>query len=553
MLIAIDNTAGIQVTDAENPMRPQHYFASENRSIIIYGDLFDTKTAQWLTGKDVADSLDIGHDLMQKWEGAASVIAISRNRVEVYTDIYRLFCLYSVVQNDVILISDSLAQLRNAVPLHANKQAALELACINCTIGNKSIYTEVNTLTEGCKFTFSLFESTVQQQKEYFWKYPVKTGNAISLDAFAAEFNAHVKTGIQLSDTISLALTAGLDSRATLAAALQGKEKLHVYTHGFQNSQDVLVAKRIAKHLDLHYAFYDLDDRNFIQQIPALTARVNQSYEGSLNALSHAHAVKSYENQQTRAKVFFSSFGGELLRTYYLPENLPEKISLDAMADGIRKISQVKIWYDVFSESETQINEQLNHAIYQELLLAPDKSDYVALADYYYHRRNFNSVTSRFAYTYFTLFNPYFSKAIYAMVPDLQHEWKMNGDIQKQIVRNASPYLQRVLLNNKDAVHSNLVSTAQIAVAKAEYYTKVLINKLTNKWSFQLYFTDYDKWLKENHAEWFVAGFDQNNLHTVFKVPQLQTFSLEYISGRQNFAYYRFLTNIFSYLNFVNG
>ena len=554
MIIQLDIQSGIQILNNRTDNRDLQVLENDDTFLIIYGSLFDSAKVHWISVNELQKYTDLNTAFQNVFEGAASVVICNKkeNRIQVFTDPYRLFCLYIFRSQKKILISDSLVQLKNNNNVTINETSILELACINNTIGNKTIYNEISTLPEGKIYSFSKNENAIQEDVESYWDYPTKQDIDISLNEIAEVFNSHVKKGLQLSDSISLALTAGLDSRATLAAALSGKEKLKLYTHGFAKSNDVKVAAGIAKHFGITHNFYDLNSADFIQSIPELANVVNDGYEGSLNGLSHAHAVLSYTKQQQQTEVFFSSFGGELLRTYYLPPDLPSEISLDEMADGIRKISQVKVWFPVFNNNEKLVQEQLNHSIYNELQLAPDKSSFVALADFYYHRRNFNSVTTRFAAQYFKIFNPYFFREIYKMLPDVPAHLKINGDIQKQIVKDGDIYLSKVLLNNQYAAGNSVYSKLLVKAARAEHISKVLINKITNRQLHTLYFTDYDAWIKENHSEWFLNAFENYNNTEVFDKKELSHFTKEYLQGNQPYAYYKFLTNVFSYLNFIN-
>lgn len=557
MIIQIHPLKGITYSDAKDYLlrKDLKISVNENQILVIYGYLYNTSKHTWITTQDLAQADDIFTVREQYLDGSGSVIRIDlqKNVLDVYTDPYRLYCLYRVEVKDAVYISDSLVELNENIPFTLNNMAAVELSVINCTVGNKTIYNEAEILEEGFHFQYSVLQQKVVVGKNAFSSFPVTSGNQISLAEFNDAFTSHVKTGLKLAENISLALTAGLDSRCTLAASLSSKEKLHTYTHGFYNSNDVKLAKRISRKVGVQHKFYDLENIGFIQSIPEYSKQVNTFYEGQLNGLSHAHAILSYTQQQQVAETFFSSFGGELLRSYYLPDGLPPKVSLDAMADGIRRISAVKIRMPVFQKSEAEVIESLNQSIYAELKNAPDNSSYEALADYYYHRRNFNSVTTRFAGKYFKIFNPYFSKQLYKLVPDLPAHSKVLGEVQKFIVQRNSSILRNILLNSNEPVVDNFTGKLQAKAARIDYLRKVFINKISNRWTYRLYFTDYDNWIKQYHAEWFMDAFKKTEGSSqTFNSTELQSFVKKYLTGEQSFAYYRFLTNIFSYLNFIN-
>lgn len=518
---------------------------------IIYGYPVHLQNAAPFDPEHIIQAdLDSPAHYFDRTDGHGTLICLDHHRQEltIYTDPYRLYVLYFYLTAEKMIISDSLYEIRREVKLTVNEQAVIELSVINTTIGNKTLYQEIKTPDEGCCYTLRVpgQEPAVSVHRPF----PPPLSGSLDREAFIQRFRSWTAGGIALSQGTSLALTAGLDSRVSLASSLEDPSRIHTYTHGFSTSMDVRVAARLAGRAGVKHRFFDLDNENFIREIPAFFREVNSSYEGSLNALSHAHAVNSYHRQMEVADTFLSSFGGELLRSYYLPPGLKRGASLDAMADGIRKISSVSTDLSLFNDPAT-VEDRLNQAIYEELKQAPETADLSYLADYYYHRRNFNSVTTRFAGRYFRVFSPYFSRCVYDASLLADPEVRRSGDLQKWLVQPAGKKLTSLLLNDKEPVEESVRLQWLVRQKKLAYYSRVAVNKLTNRWTFRLYFTDYDKWIRNYHNDWFRKPFVHIHSDSGVDPEKALAFTNGYLKGDRSFAYYKLLTNLFSTLHFI--
>ena len=556
MLIKISTELGVQVAFSAADRKAKDLQIDEQPDYIgiTYGYLLCNSSTDWAAN---ADLMLLAKDGVAKFynetDGSGTFILIDKQQqqVAIFTDPYRLYCLYVYQSDSEIVISTSLMEIRQAAGLSVDSAALACLLVINCTLGTSTLYNEVKTLEEGCCFTLQC-QPHLQIESRTGWAFPLP-GSPASTGQLQQAFYSHVQRGLQLSDHISLALTSGLDSRATLAASLPGKSKLNTYTHGFSNSMDVSVARKLAKRVQVQHAFYDLEKNTaFHENIPRYMEQVNSSYEGSLNALSHAHAVVSYTQQAALADTFFSSFGGELLRSYYLPGGLSRSPSLAEIAEGIRKMSEVKTRYEIFERSEKETRDTINDAIYQQLKLAPQQGDAVYLTDYYYHRRNFNSVTTRFAGKYFKVFNPYFSRDIYTLAVNSDAVLKRSGKLQQQLVMPEGKTLTHVLINNKTPLTESAYLQWLARYKRVDYITKVLANKLTNRWYFRLYFTDYDNWIKTNHSGWASSLLAAMPEVSSLNKASVNAMGNDYLNGALPFTYYKSFTNVLSTIAFLS-
>ena len=556
MLIKINTGSGVEVAFSAADRSAKALQIDEHTDYIgiTYGYLLCNSGSGWAASKDLVVLAKNGvAKFYNETEGSGTFILIDKQRqqVAIFTDPYRLYCLYVLESDNEILVSTSLLELRKAKSLTFDTTALACLLVINCTLGKSTLYNEVKTLEEGCCFTL-LCRPHLQMESQTGWAFPLP-GAPVSAGQLQQAFYSHVHRGLQLSDHISLALTSGLDSRATLAASLPGKQKLHTYTHGFSNSMDVSVARKLAKRVQVQHAFYDLEkNTTFHENIPRYMELVNSSYEGSLNALSHAHAVVSYTQQAALADTFFSSFGGELLRSYYLPVGLSRSPSLAEIAEEIRKMSEVKTRYEIFERSEKETKDTINDVIYQQLKLAPQQGDAVYLTDYYYHRRNFNSVTTRFAGKYFKVFNPYFSRDIYTLAVNSDTTLKRSGKLQQQLVMPAGKALTHVLINNKIPLTESAYLHWLARYKRLDYITKVLTNKLTNRWYFRLYFTDYDNWIKSYHSSWASAVLAAMPEVSSLDTSAINAMANDYLNGTLPFTYYKSFTNLLSTIDYLS-
>src|SRR5699024_8599370 len=129
---------------------------------------------------------------------------------------------------------------------------------------------------------------------------------------FIKEFNNHLSTAFKLGETLSLPLTGGMDSRAVLSGSLKYKDKLHCYTHGLSNSEDVKISKKIIKLLNINYTHYNELGQSFIENIPETATELANVFEGMLNSVLFAHLKFSYERESKISDTFLTGIGGEL-------------------------------------------------------------------------------------------------------------------------------------------------------------------------------------------------------------------------------------------------
>lgn len=520
----------------------------ERKVRIIYGFLYSPELWEWHSPSDF--DLATG-DVIRSADGTGTYIEIDKpnKRLVMYTDPYRLYLPYLWQDEVRVLIADSLTELSQMVTLTPSEKAIAQLITINTTIGKETIYNEIELAEEGSVYEFNFSVDKIVKSVTPFRPFPAPDGQVYHADDLAQACSMNLMGGLKLGESFSFALTAGLDSRAILAMSYPEKEKLKAYTHGFEDSMDVKVARKLAGAVGLDYRLYDLGDPSvFTDKLTDCFETVNRYYEGSLNALSHSHAVISYTGQQDRAGIFLSSFGGELLRSYYLPAGVDEHTGLDEWAERIFGISAVPLLDPVFKDAAAT-KEQVLQGIYNELALCPVKGNPEYLADFYYHRRNFNGVTTRFAGKYFKVFSPYFQKDLFKMLPGVDPVERKNGRIQKRMVTLNNDHLSRYLLNQKEPVKDGFLPRMRAKSARADYYAKVLINKLTNRWAVKLYFTDYHSWITKDHADWFRSIFeDELPVQAGLELDRIRKFVQEWLEGEQPFKYYKVLTNMSSTL-----
>jgi len=114
------------------------------------------------------------------------------------------------------------------------------------------------------------------------------------------------------TNKVSLSITGGLDSRILLSILKKLDVELHGYTYGNPDSIDCVVAKEIAKKLEIPHKIYNIvyDNVSFRK-----AAEESIKLGNSLSSLHRAHRVEAAKNEAQFADIMFlGTMGGEFIK-----------------------------------------------------------------------------------------------------------------------------------------------------------------------------------------------------------------------------------------------
>jgi asparagine synthetase B (glutamine-hydrolysing) len=356
----------------------------------------------------------------------------------VISDAYRVYNLYYFHTNDELIISTEMKHIIALINFEYNNTSIQEFLNYGFIIGTKTYFKNVHRFDAATIYTF---DETMNLNKELYFSIDVST-SFIAKD-YLVEFNNHLAKGIQLSQNVSLPLTAGLDSRTILSGVLNYKDKIKCYTHGNNNNLDVQIAKRICKDLGIEHFQYNLDEFDYNEKFDSL----NNIFEASINSILFAHLKSVYEFQSSFAAVLFNGNGGELLRYYYYSEG---KNNVDELAEAIYfKIRHSRLLnIDIFIDKS--VDDKLISGIREELATYRSDDGYFNSNMFYLYNRfsNFSGFSLKLAGKYLNVFLPFLSKKLLNILNGIKPESIHSDVLQSYIIKYNSTKLTNYLVND---------------------------------------------------------------------------------------------------------
>ena len=195
----------------------------------------------------------------------------------------------------------------------------------------------------------------------------IKTGNYWSLNELLVEKQSSKKAGIDLIDnglktaldkvvkdkggSITASLTGGLDGRIVLSYLMSFKNRLHLYSFGHKDSDDITIPNTIASKEEITYTPYLLDERYLSEDYDRNARKTILNSNGTRN-YKRTHYLYAVERISSFTDTTISGiFGDEVLKISGVkPNNVISKNSIDFIASNFdvelitQKFKQDKLW-----------------------------------------------------------------------------------------------------------------------------------------------------------------------------------------------------------------
>jgi hypothetical protein len=186
---------------------------------------------------------------------------------------------------------DSIARLP-CCSLHFDVQAVLELVKIGKPINHRTLFKEISIVPAGSLVTIT---DGAVQIKEEVWQ-PQEAAGFDSADDYLDAMVAAMQASIARMDLgrSFLSLTAGLDTRAILAALTMQDKLLPAFTiSGPTPTLDAMRARQLSKMYGFPHTLVSID-HDIEDRLPEYTVRASR-YSGGLNSIEQAIELYLYE------------------------------------------------------------------------------------------------------------------------------------------------------------------------------------------------------------------------------------------------------------------
>lgn len=507
------------IETGEGDRRPYSVARSDAADVFVLGYPYDATSAQWL---DCARILDLysenNSSLTDRLEGSFAIVILDHAalRCLVIVDPYKIYTLFhGRPAGDRLVISDGVEEIaRRMDRIGLDNEGILQFTNFGFLIGDRTVIEGVRSFRAASVHTIDRY---LDIRSEPYWNIAggMVPGAAATKEDVAGAFDAHMSKGLSLGGRISMPLTGGLDSRTVLSSCINDKGRLHCYTHGRRDSDDVKISAKIAHRFGIPWDFYEIGD-GIVREIPVLAASMTGACNGLLNVVMSSHFLPSYEKESARGDIFFSGIGGELFRSYYMTDAASAAGSMEGFAGALRARIHIPSEPDVFAGMNGKdAAKKLDAAVLDEFSLY-GSDDRQLLSDRFYLENrvgNFTALSMRLIGEYFNLFNPFLERNMLNLVAALPAEAKRGMGIQKLLIERNNPGLGRILMDRaRTLTHEGGPARMAQIWQRAFVLARIYSNKLSGKQLFNFSFTDYDWWLKEYHRDYVLDLLDHDGM-----------------------------------------
>jgi len=255
------------------------------------------------------------------------VIDLARRKATLFNDRYGMSRVYFHEGKDEFLFASeakAILRIRPAVREIDATSLAMYLR-FSCVTGNRSLFKNISLLPPASAWTFEA-DSTPRKQS-YFDFAQWEKQETLPHDAFFEEFDNTASRVIPPyrggTEPVAMSLTAGLDTRAILAAAAKQDRPLPCYTFGglWGETFDIQMARKLAEICNQSHTTFRIDEK-FLRGFSEYARKNVYISDGTHDAFG-AHDVYFNNIAKDIAPIRLTGkFGSEVVRSKRLIPNI---------------------------------------------------------------------------------------------------------------------------------------------------------------------------------------------------------------------------------------
>ena len=262
----------------------------------------------------------------------------------------------------------------------------------NYIISDHTYVKNINTLSYA---TLVQIDRNGMINKDNYWTLsklftdePVRKKEGIDLldDGIKKALNKLLKNNI---NSLAVSLTGGLDSRIVLSYLMSFKDRLHLYSFGQPDSNDIIVPGNLTSNENILYTPYLLDEQYLSRDFIRCAKNTILNSNGTRN-YKRSHYLYAIEQISSFSDITISGiFGDEVLKISGVkPNNVISKNSIDFIASNFdlelmtTKFKSSKLWYYL-----NFLPEYTNEFEKRMMIINQDASKYNTINKKCYHYR----------------------------------------------------------------------------------------------------------------------------------------------------------------------
>lgn len=217
------------------------------------------------TPKEVFDILLAKQDkIFDYFKGSYYILLFNRvtKKITIYSSPFYLYPVFFSVQNKTFLFSNIIEFIiKESNSIEIDRQGLVELSLFDHTIGSKTIYKNVYTITGGKRIDISdnsIEEKTVYDISKWIHRNPKKKKE--SLQKINYILKRTIKNYISNTNKFNISLTGGFDGRLNFSMIDPSEyNRLQAFSYGKDDSLQLKIPEKISKMLNFKYLPIRLD------------------------------------------------------------------------------------------------------------------------------------------------------------------------------------------------------------------------------------------------------------------------------------------------------
>lgn len=283
--------------------KKQHMFDASNASYLIH--LYEEQ----------------GDDFYLTLNGFFSGILVDLNRqtLILFNDRFGMKRVYAYTDDDEFLFSNeakSILRVQKKTRRLEEKNLG-EYFSLGCALENNTIFSNIQTLECGSKWTFIKAEHV--KKERYFsprsWEDQPVLDESRYYTKLKETFRKILPRYIKPEENVAISLTGGLDTRMIMAYIDTDRMKPECYTFGgfYRDSYDVKIARKIARACGLRHQTLRIDD-GFLKEFPDLVEKTIFVTDGNMNLNGAAMLFVNKMAREIAPVRLTGNYGSEIIR-----------------------------------------------------------------------------------------------------------------------------------------------------------------------------------------------------------------------------------------------
>jgi asparagine synthase (glutamine-hydrolysing) len=208
----------------------------------------------------------------------------------------------------------------------ANPRSLGEFVACSCVLENRTIFKDIDVLPGGSAWVFRA--GSMEQKTTYFQPREWEDQTPLEPECYYRELRDVLSRNLPryfvAQERMGIALTGGLDTRLIMACYQSPPGALPSYTFGgmFRDSQDVIIAKRIAKACQQPHQVISVGEE-FLSGFPHYAERSVYLTEGSADVYRSPDLYLSKKAREIAPVKIVGTYGSEIVRQAVMFKPMP--------------------------------------------------------------------------------------------------------------------------------------------------------------------------------------------------------------------------------------